>query len=201
MERYIPRRSKETAINQLLNKPSQQIESISLFVPRGDLSDDSDMELEEEEVEEEDSDNDSANIVINERLDDTQNETSDDVHTYRWRRRSNGLFPTRFSCAQSESIERPDSPYLRFKEYFPDEIFQFIAEQTNIYSVEKSGVSVNTNALEVEQLFAIWIYMGIFSAPSYRDYWSPLTKWPCIADIMSVNRYEKLMQFFHLYET
>ena len=197
MERNIPRRSKECAIHQL--QPSA-IERTGFIIPRGDLSDDSDVELEAEVEEEEEGGEDDEDSPTNDVMNEIESsdETEPEAHSYRWRRRSNGIFPTKYTCGSSESTtERPESPYLRFKEYFPDDLFEFIADQTNMYSVEKSGASINTNAFEIEQLFAIWIYMGIFSAPSYRDYWSPLTRWPCIADIMAVNRYEKLMQFFH----
>lgn len=59
-------------------------------------------------------------------------------------------------------------------------------------------MSINTTSGEIEKLFAIWLCSGIFPAPSYRDYWSPETRLPCIADLMPVNRYEKLMQNLHM---
>ena len=40
----------------------------------------------------------------------------------------------------------------------------FIAEQTNVYSVEKSGTSINTNKDDVEIFFAVILYSGIVEA-------------------------------------
>ena len=102
MERNIPRRSKECAIHQL--QPSA-VERTGFIIPRGDLSDDSDVELEPEEEEEEEGgegDEDSpTNDVMNEI--ESRDETEPEAHSYRWRRRSNGIFPTKYTCASSES--------------------------------------------------------------------------------------------------
>lgn len=39
--------------------------------------------------------------------------------------------------------------------------------------------------------------MGILPLPSYRCYWSKETRFPHIADVMPVNRYEQVRQYLH----
>lgn len=186
MERNLPRNSKRVANESL----GVSLPDDCLIIPRGDVSDESD--IEDDGGNEKNITSSSSSSSDNE---DVDNENEDRV--YRWRRRSNGHFPVPFSS--SEDVPHiPEIPYFQFKTYFDDDMFEYIADQTNLYSVLKSGTSIDTNGLEIEQLFSIWMYMGVFSSPSYRDYWNNRTRWPCIADIMPVNRYEKLMQYFHL---
>ena len=73
-----------------------------------------------------------------------------------------------------------------------------LAEQTNIYSVEETGSSLDTTVEETEQLIGIQIYMSIIDFPNFRMYWANETRYPIIADIMSRNRYQKLREFLHV---
>ena len=66
-----------------------------------------------------------------------------------------------------------------------------LAEQTNIFSVQKTGSSLNTTAEEIEQLIAIEIYISITDFLNFCMYWANETRYPIIADIMSQNRYQK----------
>ena len=90
------------------------------------------------------------------------------------------------------------SAYDNFKQCFPDELFEYIALQTNQYSVLTSGSSINANSFEIEQLIGILLFSSVIKAPSYRDYWSPKSIVPCIANVMGVSRFEKIKQFFHM---
>ena len=68
-----------------------------------------------------------------------------------------------------------------------------LAEQTNIYSFQKTVSSLNTTAEEIEQ-----IYMSIIDFPNFRVYWSNEARYPIIVDILSRNRYQKLKEFLHV---
>ena len=61
-----------------------------------------------------------------------------------------------------------------------------------------SGKSIQTNIQEMEQFLGIMVLMGIIKYPIYRMYWSPGTRIPSIADVMSINRFENLKQYFHI---
>lgn len=194
----LPRASKQAA-NDLLNDFNYTLH------PAGDVSEDSSIDDENSSSESEDSvdsagDSNSQNEP--QPVACTPSATRSGGRNYRWRRRGNAKFPCPFlmqeydACDVEEAVSR--GPYTQFKTYVTDDLFAYISDQTNIYSVEKSGVSINTNPDEIEKMFAIWVYSGIFPAPSYRDYWSPETRLPCIADLMPVNRYEKIIQNLHM---
>ncbi|KAL4098999.1 hypothetical protein QTP88_023502 [Uroleucon formosanum] len=59
----------------------------------------------------------------------------------------------------------PDPPthilslYEYFKQYFDDDIIQNLCEQTNIYSVQKSGKCIAISSAEIEQFIGIQMYV------------------------------------------
>lgn len=90
------------------------------------------------------------------------------------------------------------SPYEYFKLFCNDELFELFANETNLYSVQKDGISVNTNKVEMEQFVGIHVITGIVHMPSYRDFWRKETRYPPVADIMSRNRFDKLRTYMHV---
>lgn len=89
-------------------------------------------------------------------------------------------------------------PRKYFDMFFSSELIETISEQTNLYSVQSSGKSIQTNVNEIEQFLGILTLMGVIKFPSYRMYWSPETRIPSIADAMSINRFENLKRYFHI---
>ena len=59
--------------------------------------------------------------------------------------------------------------------FFTDETPKIVVDNTNLYSVQKSGVSINTNKEEITTFIGIQIMMGIIQLPNYRAYWSKNT--------------------------
>ena len=119
------------------------------------------------------------------------------AHT-RWRTRA----APQVDCTFTGTLYPPPpqeelTPLQYFKMFFDDSLIGLLAEQTNIYSVSKSGTSVNTNSKEIEQFLGTLIMMGIIKLPRYRMYWSPSKRFPIIADAMGLTRFEKLKRFFH----
>ena len=76
-------------------------------------------------------------------------------------------------------------------------LFTLLAEQTNLYSVQISSKSVNVTETELKQLIAIQMYLSIYILQAYYMYWSTETRYPKIADLMSLSRYKKLREFLH----
>lgn len=72
-----------------------------------------------------------------------------------------------------------------------------ITYQTNLYSTQKSGSSINTNDHEIEQFLGIHLIMSIIKMPSYKMFWNQRTKYSLVADNMSRNRFEKLRSNIH----
>ena len=91
-----------------------------------------------------------------------------------------------------------------FIRFFSDETLKTVIDRTNLYSVQKSGVSINTNKEEIigfssnnTKFIGLQIIMKIIQLPNYRAYWSKNTGITQIADKMPVNCFEKLRQYFH----
>ena len=88
------------------------------------------------------------------------------------------------------------TPLNYFKIFWSDDIINLLVEQTNLYSVQQTGSSINTNKSEIEQFIGIQMLMSIVSLPAYYMYWAVDTKYSPIADIMSINRYKKCVNIF-----
>ena len=72
------------------------------------------------------------------------------------------------------------------------------AEQTNLYSVQKKGSSIETNAKEIEKNLSMHILMGVIKLPDYDMYWAVEKRYPKTADIMSNNSYKLLRRYIHV---
>ena len=89
--------------------------------------------------------------------------------------------------SQFSGNDFPDPPGDKF---FNPDLFDKIANETNFYSVQTSGKSVNTNAMEIEQCIGIITQMGTLNHPQYRM--------PLIANVMGLTRFEILKRYFHV---
>ena len=117
-------------------------------------------------------------------------------HIYRWRKRDIPLVTSSFHQRQ-EDITELLSPIQYFKQFWTDELNGLIVDQTNLYSVGKTGNSVNTNRAEIEQFIGMHLRMGIVNLPSYKLYWSQDTRYPPISDVMPLKRFQKLKASIH----
>lgn len=90
------------------------------------------------------------------------------------------------------------TPLQYYKLFVDDSIVEHFVNQTNVYSCQKNGSSINTNFSEMEQYIGIHFYMSIVKMPSYRMFWSSQTRFSIISDNMSRNRYDKLRSNFHV---
>ena len=111
----------------------------------------------------------------------------------RWRKREPPEFDTTFI---GEPFPAPPSedfaPIDYFKMFFDDSLFQHIADQTNRYSVQQTEDSIKTMKQEIEQYVGILMMMSIIQLAEVGMYWATETQISSIADIMSVNRFERL---------
>ena len=89
------------------------------------------------------------------------------------------------------------SHYSYFKMFFVDKLFQHIADQTNIYSVQQNGTSVNTTKDEIEKFIGVLMTMSCIKLPTQRMYCSERFRIPSIADFMSLKRFAKLKRCIH----
>ena len=121
-------------------------------------------------------------------------------HSYRWSSRKPPVTDATFSGPQFSLP--PDNfdqltPLWYFNQFWDDTMTNQLVEQTNLYSVQKTGTNILTHKNEIEQLIGIQLKMGIVKMPKYNSYWAGETKYSPIADVMALNRYRKLRQFLH----
>lgn len=103
------------------------------------------------------------------------------------------------------------SPSDYFCALVDDNIFQNIAEQTNLYATQQILKRIDTSAsprlhkwlpidvYEIKRLFGLLLYIGIVKMPNIRAYWSneKMFKNAMASECMSRNRLELLLRMLH----
>lgn len=119
---------------------------------------------------------------------------------YRWKKKPQFEAPSDefVEPVEEDSEERLDwTPCQYFKDFVTVDMLQEIAEETNLYSVQKNGKSVNTNAQEIEQLLGMYMHMGLVQMPNVRAYWEMETRYPQVCDVMSRGQFLNLLTVIH----
>lgn len=88
-------------------------------------------------------------------------------------------------------------PVNYFYDMFDEDLIRLIVENTNFYSQQKRGESINTNSKEITDFLGMIMLMSLVKMPSYRDYWSTNFRYEQIASIMPRNRFELLKENLH----
>ena len=123
-------------------------------------------------------------------------DTSKGNQSLHWRKRETVQYNTTYKGEPFPPPPEPDmTPFQYFKELFDDQLIDHIVEQTNLYSVQLTGTSIAVDHNEMEQYIRLLVMMSIIKLPQIRKYWAKETRLPCIADVMSINRFEKIKQF------
>ena len=116
----------------------------------------------------------------------------------RWRKRTSPKFDVNF---KGQELPPPPNEALNpvdyFKQFFSEDLIQHIAEQTNLYSVQQTGASIQTSKSEMEQYIGILIMMSIIKLPQIRMYWANETRVSSISEVMTGKRFEILKKNFH----
>ncbi|KAJ8729842.1 hypothetical protein PYW07_016880 [Mythimna separata] len=117
--------------------------------------------------------------------------------SYKWKQ---STFLHRAQIEDTAVVEDPPvvrSPLDYFLTFFSEDVIANVVQETNAYSVLKTGRSINLTEHEFRDFLAILILMGIVSLPSYLDYWSKKYRYDKIASVMSLKRYEAIRQNLH----
>ena len=72
------------------------------------------------------------------------------------------------------------SPRNYFEKFIDNSIIENL-DQTNLYSTQKTGKSINTSVIEMCQFIGIHILVGVVQMPKYRMYWADSTHYEPIA--------------------
>ncbi|XP_049835116.1 piggyBac transposable element-derived protein 3-like [Schistocerca gregaria] len=90
------------------------------------------------------------------------------------------------------------TPLQYYKIFINDDVFQLIAEQSNIYALQKDSVSLQTIKNEMEQFVGILLHMGVIKVPSIHLYWWNEFRYSPIVDVMSRTRFSQLLRYFNV---
>ena len=98
-----------------------------------------------------------------------------------------------------------DTPWTLVKRFFPEELLQHIAEETNRYADSKIAVTPDNKwspvtANDIRTYIGIRTYMSIVSLPTFDMYWSQdfMFGHHFISKVMIRDRFDKIQQYFHV---
>uniref|UniRef100_A0A3B4ZZZ5 PiggyBac transposable element-derived protein domain-containing protein n=1 Tax=Stegastes partitus TaxID=144197 RepID=A0A3B4ZZZ5_9TELE len=105
------------------------------------------------------------------------------------------------TATQSHFIapEELSTPLLYFSKFFDEDIFEAIAHQTNLYSCQLIGSSINTNAYEIKAFIGMKLIIGVVKMPAVENYWATDTCYEKVADVMPLRRYKCLFRMLHFH--
>ncbi|XP_067939618.1 piggyBac transposable element-derived protein 3-like [Watersipora subatra] len=90
------------------------------------------------------------------------------------------------------------TPLEYFRRFISTEMIDNIVQQTNIYSVQKTGTSVQTDHKEIEKIFGVYFHMGLVRMSSVRQYWEIETSYPPVSTAICRNRFRDLLTKLHV---
>lgn len=102
---------------------------------------------------------------------------------------------------ENMNIDDDSTPLDFFHLFFPEELIDTIAEQTNLYAQQQNNATFTPVTVnDIKTFLYINMMFGIHQLPAYTFYWSldPLLRVGCVADVMSRNRYQEISRFLHL---
>ena len=89
------------------------------------------------------------------------------------------------------------TPYEYFQKFVTPDMISSLAENTNLYSVQKTGKCANTTVKELEQMVGMFFRMGLVRMASVRQYWESESSYEPVSGVMSRNRFELLCTMIH----
>jgi len=92
------------------------------------------------------------------------------------------------------------TPLKIFLKLFPEDLFELIVFQTNLYATQQNKPYKPTSVEEIKIFFEINMVMAMKKLPSYRDYWSSSSDLHdhFVAPLMQINRFGWLLGHLHL---
>ncbi|KAK3728167.1 hypothetical protein RRG08_035526 [Elysia crispata] len=68
-----------------------------------------------------------------------------------------------------EIVDEVKEPISYFKALVTDEVVEHMAEQTNLYSVQKDGKSMDTSKVEIDLFIGLYLRMGLMQAYAFFE--------------------------------
>ena len=86
-----------------------------------------------------------------------------------------------------------------FRKFWSDDITERLVDQTNLYSVDKTGESIKITEEEMERFIGIQMLMSIVKLPRYEMYWSLETRVEQVTSLFSSKCYKNsFREFLHV---
>lgn len=89
------------------------------------------------------------------------------------------------------------TPYQYFKMFVTDELLDMVKEQTNLYSAQSTGSSINVTAKDIEKFIGAYFRMGLVRMPSVRSYWETYMSYDGVNSALSRNRFWSILRNLH----
>ncbi|KAF1385313.1 hypothetical protein PFLUV_G00106440 [Perca fluviatilis] len=89
------------------------------------------------------------------------------------------------------------TPLEYFQKFVSEDMIEALTQNTNEYSFQTHGTSVNTTAKEIEKVFGMYLKMGLVQMAGSRMYWETETRYSPVADVMPRNRFQSLLTSLH----
>ncbi|XP_076036256.1 uncharacterized protein LOC143022126 isoform X1 [Oratosquilla oratoria] len=89
------------------------------------------------------------------------------------------------------------TPLEYFKQFFDEDLLQMIVDQSNLYSTQQRGISLNLTVEELEQFIGTVLHTSIVHLPRMHMYWSKACWVPQIAEVFSRQRWEEIKKYLH----
>ncbi|XP_040286003.1 piggyBac transposable element-derived protein 4-like [Bufo bufo] len=139
-------------------------------------------------------------------------ETLPQIASLNWQPPSTGIpFVPEFNAVPGITQDVTGNDPLQFFQLFlPDNLFELFAKETNLYGAQyisnnpssyyaRPGQWTPTNVEEMKIFLALTFAMGIIKKTTIPSNWeaSPIHSTPSFATVMSRQRYEILLKFFH----
>ena len=119
-------------------------------------------------------------------------------HVFRWRRKDIPQAQMQFHGDDDvRELGGEMTPLDYFKLFWTDALTNIVVENTNLYSFQKKGKSINTCKEEIERYLGMHMKMGIINLPLYLLYWSNEMRYPAVADVMPLKRFQSVRRFLH----
>ncbi|XP_053285618.1 piggyBac transposable element-derived protein 3-like [Pleuronectes platessa] len=89
------------------------------------------------------------------------------------------------------------TPLEYFQKFVSEHMIEALTQNTNEYSFQVHGTSVNTTAKEIEKMLGMYLKMGLVQMAGTRMYWETETRYSPVADVMPRNRFQSLLTSLH----
>ncbi|VVC90850.1 unnamed protein product [Leptidea sinapis] len=120
-------------------------------------------------------------------------------HSIRWRHKEivNTISPAWFPPIAIDP--RVESPVYYYNRYVPKQLFQVMAEMTNLFATYSNKVRMKpTIAKEIEILFGLHLATGIFGYACLKMFWETNISIPLFTENMASDRFFQMRNNLHL---